>query len=218
MAFNHLPEQTALVTLPPAFPPAPTVLRILARHDREHLAAFITVAIDLMDAMDGDIDAENATDLEDDFQLSHIAHQSIASAPGCPVADSDRCDARDDDLGAYLGDNMPGDADDAELIGDEKDSAWCEWQTLPASTRRSGAFESQPVNSLVSYVLEDDEDDDGDTGVEDHPEGFDAEEDQCPAGDDGCAAFIYAGRVHYGHADEDGDCEGWRQPLTLNPA
>ena len=59
----------------------PAVARILARHDRGKLAAFVTIAIDLLDVMEGDEDAEPATwteagnrnthaDLPDDYEQS----------------------------------------------------------------------------------------------------------------------------------------------------
>ncbi|AEG50768.1 hypothetical protein Sphch_3153 [Sphingobium chlorophenolicum L-1] len=46
--------------------PMPAVSAILSRYDRETLAAFITVAIDLMDAADGDPDIEPNGDEDDD--------------------------------------------------------------------------------------------------------------------------------------------------------
>ncbi|WP_070151095.1 hypothetical protein [Sphingobium phenoxybenzoativorans] len=42
----------------------PAVVQILGRFDRRALASFITVAIDLLDALDGDPDLED-TDIED---------------------------------------------------------------------------------------------------------------------------------------------------------
>ena len=61
MASNPIGRDGRPVTLPGTFPPMPAVARILARHDRGKLAAFVTVAIDLLDVMDGDDDAEPAT-------------------------------------------------------------------------------------------------------------------------------------------------------------
>lgn len=43
----------------PTTPSMPAVARILARYDRNALAAFISVAIDLLDALDGDPDVED---------------------------------------------------------------------------------------------------------------------------------------------------------------
>ena len=55
---------------------AEAVIAAMARHNREELATFVAVAIDLMDAMDGDIDLEDG--------------------------DEDRCEAADDGCGGYL--------------------------------------------------------------------------------------------------------------------
>ena len=70
----------------------PAVQRILlryARHDRETLEAFLSVAIELLDTLDGDADAESGNDLEDDFTLSPIAVAYTDHGPGCPVSDQD---------------------------------------------------------------------------------------------------------------------------------
>ena len=73
--------------LPGTVPPMPAVARILARYDRDKLEAFIAVAIDLIDTLDGPYDADAP-----DFR---------------PCSDG-----------------KPGDADEAELAGDEKDMSW----------------------------------------------------------------------------------------------
>lgn len=39
----------------PTTPPMPAVARILARYDRDKLSAFISVAIDLLDTLAGDV-------------------------------------------------------------------------------------------------------------------------------------------------------------------
>lgn len=88
-------------------PPPAAVSRVLSRYDRDQLAAFITVAIDLLDLTDGDTDLETEG-LEDDFMRHH------PDGPGCPVADRDGCPAHDDDLGRLFGDDKPGDPDDQE--------------------------------------------------------------------------------------------------------
>jgi hypothetical protein len=46
---------------PSAVPPAPAVMAILSRYDRKQLQAFVEIAIDLADSMDGDPEAEAAT-------------------------------------------------------------------------------------------------------------------------------------------------------------
>jgi hypothetical protein len=73
---------------PSAVPPAPAVMSILSRFDRTSLEGFITVAIELANAMDGDPDLEDATDAEDDFALSPQA-MTYTDGPGCEVADQD---------------------------------------------------------------------------------------------------------------------------------
>ena len=52
-----------------AFPftaPMPTVARILARFERDQLAGFIAVALDLIDTLDGDDDLEDEGEAEPD--------------------------------------------------------------------------------------------------------------------------------------------------------
>ena len=66
-------------------PPA-AISRVLSRFDREQLAGFVAVAIDLMDLADPDPDLEDATDLEDDFALSPQAI-GYSTGPGCEIGD-----------------------------------------------------------------------------------------------------------------------------------
>ncbi|MGD9664943.1 MAG: hypothetical protein AB7U34_07035 [Novosphingobium sp.] len=54
-----------IVTFPPV-PTMPAVVRILARYDRPKLEAFLAIAIDLLDTMDGDPDIEQEEDEDDD--------------------------------------------------------------------------------------------------------------------------------------------------------
>lgn len=61
MASNPIGREAAPVTLPGTIPHMPAVARILSRYDRGKLSAFVTVAIDLLDAMGGDLEAEAAT-------------------------------------------------------------------------------------------------------------------------------------------------------------
>lgn len=68
------------VTLPNQFPPMPAIARILSRFDRAQLEGFISVAIDLADAMDGDAD-----DAEDDDP----AGGDIVDEPHDPQGDYD---------------------------------------------------------------------------------------------------------------------------------
>lgn len=86
------PSRAPVIRHPAALPPMPAVQRVLlryARHDRETLEAFLSVAIDLLDMVDGDIDREDATDLEDDFALSAMATDYAGSGPGCSISDQD---------------------------------------------------------------------------------------------------------------------------------
>ena len=73
-------------TLQP-IPPA-AILRVLATFDRDQLAGFIAVAIDLLDFADGDTDLEE-TDTEDAFALSWIA-RGYDTGPGCVISDIDK--------------------------------------------------------------------------------------------------------------------------------
>lgn len=76
-------------------PPAlPAVARILARHDRPAIEAFLAIAIDLLDTLDGDPDAETGNDVEDDFALTDGAIERAISEP--------RVDCVDQDEGAYV--------------------------------------------------------------------------------------------------------------------
>ena len=77
----------------PATPPMPAVARILARFEREQLAGFIAVALDLIDTLDGDDELEaNGDELdgslgEDDFSPQNAPMH--LGGPGCPVSDPD---------------------------------------------------------------------------------------------------------------------------------
>lgn len=79
---------TIITQAPGAIIPMPAVARILSRYDRAKLEAFVSVAIDLLDVMDGDPDAETGNDLEDDFALSENA-LAWEDGPGCTIADKD---------------------------------------------------------------------------------------------------------------------------------
>ena len=66
MATTDLRAESALHNHPFAIPSpaAAAVTRIMSRYGRERLAVFVTVAIDLMDMMDGDPDFEVGGDDE----------------------------------------------------------------------------------------------------------------------------------------------------------
>ena len=57
---------TGRVSAFPATPPMPAVARILARFEREQLAGFIAVALDLIDTLDGGPDHEDEGEAEPD--------------------------------------------------------------------------------------------------------------------------------------------------------
>ncbi|SLJ86902.1 hypothetical protein [Novosphingobium mathurense] len=86
---------------------AEAVITAMARHNREELATFVAVAIDIMDAMDGDIDLEDG-----DVDRCNAHDDSLEDLtdwrgyPGDPDdtedGDEDRCEAADDGCGGYL--------------------------------------------------------------------------------------------------------------------
>lgn len=93
MASLPIPPDAARVTTLPNVATMPAVARVLGRFDRDHLAGFIAVAIDLADALDGDPDLE-----EDD-------HSGVNDEDGVNVATNY--------VGVTTGER-PGDDDDAE--------------------------------------------------------------------------------------------------------
>lgn len=79
------------VTLPNQIPPMPAVARILSRFDRVQLHGFIAVAIDLADALDGDIDLEEddpSGQCDDDGINTDLSAQWACGA-GCELSDPD---------------------------------------------------------------------------------------------------------------------------------
>lgn len=89
-----------------AVPSMPAVARVLAGFEREQLAAFVEVAIGLIDLADGDPDLELNGDEQDHNNAEDDFREHAAGAfptPGCPVADPDLaaddmpCDDLDDD-------------------------------------------------------------------------------------------------------------------------
>jgi len=90
----------------PTVPPMPAVARILSRYDRKQLEAFLSVAIDLLDTLDGDENVEDSDVSEDDDPReeddppgqcdedeintgSGIAYRRdpMSNGPGCPLSD-----------------------------------------------------------------------------------------------------------------------------------
>ncbi len=107
MASNPIGREAQPVTLPGTMPPMPAVARILSRYDRPKVEAFIAVALDLLDLLDGDDDVElngdeaDRSGAEDDF-CEHATPLHL-TGPGCPLSDPDMavddkgCDDINDD-------------------------------------------------------------------------------------------------------------------------
>ncbi len=91
MATQPIGRDASIVTLPGTLPPMPAVARILARFDRASLSAFIAVAIDLCDMMEGDSEAELSTWPE--------AIEARQRDEGLP---EDNESAGDDEAGAWI--------------------------------------------------------------------------------------------------------------------
>ena len=77
----------------PTVAPMPAVARILARFEREQLAGFIAIAIDLLDTFDGDPE-DYEGDTEDAFALSQQA-LGYDAGPGCERSDTGEDDDQD---------------------------------------------------------------------------------------------------------------------------
>jgi len=97
MATNPLRGEAAPVTLPGTIPPMPAVARILSRYDRGKLAAFVTVAIDLLDVMDGDPDLEedDPSGVADEDGINTLVGDGSflgQRGPGCPISDPGGCE------------------------------------------------------------------------------------------------------------------------------
>ena len=91
MASFPLGAESAFVTLPNQYPPMPAVARILSRFDRTQLHGFISIAIELADAFDGDDDLEENGDETDGNMAEDESCRSfelIVSGPGCTIADA----------------------------------------------------------------------------------------------------------------------------------
>lgn len=88
MASNLIKPDTCPVTLPGAFPPMPAVARILSRHNRSNLAAFVTVAIDLLDVLDGDPDREGECSEDEISRCTDLGRPVRGNGPGCDIADT----------------------------------------------------------------------------------------------------------------------------------
>ncbi|MXP27907.1 hypothetical protein GRI58_03605 [Porphyrobacter algicida] len=83
MASNPLGTSSRVVTLPNTIPPAPAVMRILDRFNRDELGNAIEVLVALLDIWDGEPDDE-VTEAEDDFL---DRPKRPWDRPGCDIAD-----------------------------------------------------------------------------------------------------------------------------------
>ena len=63
---------------------AAKIAAIMARFDRRKLETFLEAGVELLDAIDGDSEAEDATDVEDEGIVSEAF-----DGPGCPASDED---------------------------------------------------------------------------------------------------------------------------------
>ncbi len=146
MANTDLRAEPVLVTLPNRVPVMPAVTRILSRYDRANLEAFISVAIDLLDVMDGD------TEMEDSEAGNPDVDERGRLLPGVYVPTSQD--------------------EDREHSGDECDyTAWPEWHTLPPQQRRSGSFEGKLLPSTPWHGIHCEDDEDADAHEDDDPAG-----------------------------------------------
>lgn len=108
---------------------------------------------------------------------------------------------------------------------------------MPALARVLARFDRDQLGNAIEVMLtlldlqdgdpdtEDDDpsgqyDEDAYTGPRAHKGGPGcpiSDPDACSAGDDGCGWHSLGGHSGWGSPDEDGDVEGWRQPVSLNP-
>ena len=77
----------ALQQIGPA--PMPAVARVLSRFDRPQLEAFLSVAIDLLDVMDGDADTEedDPPGQCDEDEVNTDLAMACGGGPGCAISD-----------------------------------------------------------------------------------------------------------------------------------
>ena len=75
----------------PAMGPMPAVARILARFERDQLAGFIAVALDLLDTLDGPEDAEDDDPCGqcDEDGINTDFERVGSGSPGCNISDPD---------------------------------------------------------------------------------------------------------------------------------
>ena len=97
-----LPIEGSALAAFPTTAPMPAVARILARFERDQLAGFIAVALDLLDTLDGPEDAEDDDPCGqcDEDELNTGFELAFTGAPGCIISDDDHeDDGRERDTG-----------------------------------------------------------------------------------------------------------------------
>lgn len=137
MASQPLPLGGEVLAFP-AVAPMPAVARILARHTRANVEAFIAIAIDLLDTFDGSPDAEDddpgevVGDEQDAAWIEWTALHPATRRGPAPLAgdedseddDQDTCLTADDQGSAggrwFDTDGWPGDDQDEEDNGDRE--------------------------------------------------------------------------------------------------
>jgi hypothetical protein len=131
---------------------------------RERIGDAVEVLIALLDLSRPDPDLEE-TNAEDSFELSPHARGFGQRGPGCPVSEPDcgvdderhdPCPAGDDAGSAYggPGDGFPGDPDDTEANGDEKDGNNAEDEVLGGGAQH-GHGAGCPISDPAGGNVED---------------------------------------------------------------
>jgi len=116
------PNNSGKVLAFPGTAPMPAVARILARFERGQIEAFLAVAIDLLDVIDGDADKEDdeadeaAGDEQDVAWIEwNTMHGSQKRGPNRTAGDED---AEDDDDDSACDDHAIDEADQDDLEND----------------------------------------------------------------------------------------------------
>ena len=82
------PTARNAVPVPPA-----AIFRVLSRFDRDQLAGFITVAIDLLDLAEPDSDLEpDGDELDGNITEDEFMSHGEWGGAGCPIADPGGCE------------------------------------------------------------------------------------------------------------------------------
>ena len=108
------PIEGSAIAAFPTTPPMPAVARILARFERDQLAGFIAVALDLLDTIDGDPEAEDNADREatdgDGNDQAWVEWTSMRAAQkrGHNLLAGEEDDEDDDPNGGEIDEDVPG--------------------------------------------------------------------------------------------------------------